>query len=86
MKEISQVEARGVPSDLAVRPVSLDAVGVERAAIVQRDAPRFAVGVQVCRGVELVLATTTSPGVQPGRTAASRSRGMISEGFSLLLC
>lgn len=82
MQEISQVEPRRVPGDLAVWPVSLDAVGVERAAIVQRDAPRFAVGLQVCWGVELFLATTASSSVQIGHTATAGSRGVISEGSS----
>lgn len=66
MKEVPQVKARSVTGDLSVRAVGLDAVRVQRATVVQRDAPRFAVGFQVRRGVELFLAAATRPSIKFG--------------------
>ena len=85
MQEVSEVEARGVPCHLSVGPVSFDAIRVEGAAIVERNTPRFAVGIQVCGRVVLCFARTTTPAAPTTTTfgqycsyaaTARRSRGM----------
>lgn len=80
MQEVSQVEPRGVPGHLSVGPVRLDAVRVQGASVVQRDAPRLAVGIQVCRRVVYRFAritTTTACGHCRGYSASAwRGRGM----------